>query len=182
MSTMPQVPEIYGLMAEFERSADLVRAISSTRQAGYRDVRAYTPFPVEDVTEALALEKSPVPKVVLIGGILGGVTGYLMQYWMAAISYPINVGGRPYNSWQSFVPVTFEMTILFAGLAALISILVLNGLPLLYHPVFNVPEFARANRDRFFLCIESTDPRFDPHETREFLTSLDASGVSDVPR
>lgn len=181
MSVAPgPVARPYGLLAEFDGPEKLLHAVRRTRQAGYRQVEAYSPFPVEGVGETLHGTSTGVPVIVLVGGILGGLTGYGMQYYIAAISYPLNVGGRPYNSIPAFVPVTFELTILFAALFATAAVLILNGLPRPHHPVFNVPEFVRASRDRFFLCIDASDPRFDPVHTRAFLESLGAREVSDV--
>ncbi len=171
---------LYGLMAEFATPQDLVSAAERARAAGYRRLDAYAPFPIETLPEALGHGKSRVPLLVLIGAILGSVGGYGLQYWCAAIAYPLNVGGRPYNSWPAFIPVTFEMTILLAAICAVLGMLALNGLPMPYHPVFNVPRFALASRDRYFLCIEARDPRFDPLATREFLMSLKPSEVTDV--
>jgi len=171
----------YGLLAEFDSPTMLVEAVRAARQNGYRKMDAYTPFPVENLAEELGFRRTRLPLVVLIGGILGCVGGYLMQYWVAAIAYPLNVGGRPLHSWPSFVPVTFELTILVAALFAVLGMLGLNGLPRPHHPVFNVPSFALATRDKFFLCIQATDPRFDPDRTRAFLAGLHAREVSDVP-
>ena len=178
---MNESGELHGLIAEFDRPDDLVRAVRRAREAGYRRLDAYTPFPIEEVADALEFHRTPVPLIVLIGGGVGGVAGYLLQFWVSALAYPINVGGRPYNSWPAFVPVTFEMTILFAALFGAVGMLALNGLPMPYHPVFNVPEFARVNRDRFFLCIQAADPGFDVIRTRRFLESLGPREVSDVP-
>ena len=177
---MKQVP-VYGLMAEFDTPGDLVAAAHHTHEAGYRKIDAYSPFPIEELAEAIGFHKNGVPLVVLIGGILGGLSGYLMQYWIATASYPVNVGGRPYHSWPSFIIVTFEMTILFAGIAAVFGMLALNGLPMPYHPVFNVPRFALASKDRFFLIIFSTDTKYDAVGTRGFLQSLDPRSISEVP-
>jgi len=118
---------------------------------------------------------------VLIGGIVGGLTGYLMQYWMSAVDYPLNIGGKPYHSWPAFIIITFEMTILFAGVSAVLGMLALNRLPMPYHPVFNVPRFALASKDRFFLIVESSDNKYDSVGTRKFLESLDPRSVSEVP-
>jgi ActD protein len=177
---MKRVP-IYGLMAEFDTPSDLVAAARRTHQEGYQKVDAYTPFPVEGLAEEIGFTKNGVPLVVLIGGILGGLSGYALQYWVSAISYPINVGGRPYHSWPAFIVVTFEMTILFAGLAAVFGMLALNGLPMPYHPVFHVPRFAFATKDRFFLIIFSSDPKYGTESTRQFLETLGPRSISEVP-
>jgi len=171
---------IYGLMAEFDNPGDLVAATRQAREAGYRKMDAYTPFPVEELNDALALGQSWMAPIVLIGGILGAALGYFMQYYVAAIDYPINIGGRPLHSWPAFIPVTFEMTVLLAGLFAVLGMLALNGLPMPYHPVFNVPGFTLASHDRFFLCIEATDPKFHRDETRRFLDGLTPRRVSEV--
>ena len=171
---------LYGLMAEFGSPAALVEAAEQARAAGYRRMDAFTPFPMERLSEALGHRHSRVPLLVLIGGIVGLVGGYSLQYWISAVSYPLNVGGRPFNSWPAFIPVTFEMTILIAGIFAVFGMLALNGLPTPYHPVFNVERFALASRDRYFLCIEAKDPKFDEAATRAFLAGLHASGVFDV--
>ena len=171
---------IYGLMAEFEHAEELVEAARKARAAGYTCLDAYTPFPIHDLPEAIGFHKTRLPQVVFAGGLLGGLTGYLMQYYAAAVAYPINVGGRPLHSWPAFIPVTFEMTVLFAALSAVLGMLALNGLPQPYHPTFNVPRFALASRDRFFLLIEARDPQYDPERTREFLLSLRPHEVSDV--
>jgi Protein of unknown function (DUF3341) len=177
---MKRVP-IYGLMAEFDTPQDLIAAARRTHQEGYRKVDAYTPFPVEGLAEEIGFTRSGVPLVTLVGGILGGLSGYMMQYWISGIAYPVNVGGRPYNSWPAFIVVTFEMTILFAGLAAVFGMLALNGLPMPYHPVFNVPRFAFASKDRFFLIIFSSDPKYTVGATRQFLESLKPRSISEVP-
>jgi hypothetical protein len=171
---------LYGLLAEFANPDALVAAAGRVRDAGYRDVDAYTPFPVEGLADALELRHTGVPPIFLIAGIVGGLSGYLLQYWVSVSAYPLNVGGRPLNSILSFVPVTFELTILFAALAGVIGMLALDGLPRPYHPVFNVSSFARATRGGFFLLIESRDPLFRPRETRQLLFSLGAREVQDV--
>ncbi len=172
---------IYGMMAEFDSASDLVAAARRTREEGYHKIDAYSPFPVEGLAEEIGFRKNSVPLVVLIGGLLGCMSGYALQYWVSAVSYPINVGGRPYNSWPAFIVVTFEMTILFAGLAAVLGMLALNGLPMPYHPVFNVPRFAFATRDRFFLIIFSSDAKYDAVATRAFLETLGPRSISEVP-
>jgi hypothetical protein len=173
-------PILYGMMAEFSDPTELVAAIKHARAEGYRRMDAYTPYPIEEVSEALELHRSRLPLLVLIGGILGLVGGYGLQYWTAAVDYPLNVGGRPTHSPISFLPVTFETTVLVAALFAVFGMLALNGLPMPYHPVFNVPRFALASRDRFFLCIEATDPLFDRDGTRRFLERLVPRSVSEV--
>jgi hypothetical protein len=176
----PGQPPIYGLMAEFPTPSEIVEAARKTREAGYRRVDAYTPFPIEALSEALEFHRSPLPKIVLAGGILGLLGGFGLQYWTSVIDYPLNVGGRPLNSWPSFIAPTFETTILCAAAAAVFGMLALNGLPEPYHPVFNVPSFALATRDRFFLCIEATDPKFDRAQTRTFLVGLGSTEVAEV--
>jgi hypothetical protein len=171
---------MYGLLAEFEAPEELVAAAERAYADGYRRVDAYTPFPVHGLAEAIGFRTNRLPLLVLIGGIVGAGAGFFSQYWAAVIDYPINVGGRPLNSWPSFVPITFEVTILVAALTAVLGMLALNGLPQPYHPVFNAPRFALATRDRFFLCIEAGDPRFDPETTRKFLEDLGAKEVTDV--
>jgi len=174
-------PPIYGLLAEFDTPAGLVAAAERARKEGYRCMDAYAPYPVEGLAEALKFHHTRVPLLTLIGGIVGGLAGYFMQYWIAAINYPLNIGGRPLHSWPAFIPVTFELTILGAALSAVLGMLGLNGLPMPYHPVFHVPRFALASRDRFFLCVEATDPKFDRQTTQRFLESLDSRGVFEVP-
>jgi hypothetical protein len=168
---------IHGLMAEFSSEESLLQATRTAYEAGYRCMDAYSPLPIEGLADALGFRHTRVPLIVLIGGIFGCVGGFGLQYWISVIDYPVNVGGRPYNSWPSFIPVTFELTILVAALAALLGMLALNGLPMPYHPVFNVPRFAQATRDRFFLCIEAKDPKFDRETTWRFLESLSSSAV-----
>jgi hypothetical protein len=167
-------------MAEFDSPEGLLAAAQRAHDEGYRRMDAYSPFPVEGLSEAIGFHRSGLPLVVLIGGILGGLGGYLMQYYMMVIDYPLNVGGRPLHSAPAFVPVTFELTILVAALAAVLGLLALNGLPMPYHPVFNVPHFEMASRNLFFLCIEAADPQFDRQNTRRFLESLQPLGVSEV--
>jgi Protein of unknown function (DUF3341) len=171
----------YGLMAEFDTPDRIVEAARRTYDAGYKKIDAYTPFPIEQLSEAIGFHRNGVPLVVLIGGLLGGLSGFSLQYWIHVINYPINVGGRPLNSWPAFIVVTFEMTILFAGIFAVFGMLALNGLPMPYHPVFNVPRFAFASKDRFFLIIFVSDPKYDAVETRRFLETLGPRSISEVP-
>ena len=173
-------PPIYGLMAEFPSADALIEAAHQVHEAGYQKVDAYTPYPIEAVSEALALPRSKVPLIVLIGGLLGGLGGYALQYWSQILVYPMNIGGRPFHSWPAFIVPTFECTILGAALSAVVGMIIINGLPQPYHPVFNVPRFALASRDRYFLVIEARDPKFDTDATRRFLAGLNASEVSDV--
>ena len=172
--------DLYGLMAEFDDPNALVLAATSAHEAGYRRMDAYSPFPIEELYHALGAHASRLPLIVLIGGLVGCISGFLLQYWTMAVAYPLNVGGRPFNSWPAFIPVTFECTILGAALSAVLGMLALNGLPMPYHPVFNVPRFALASRNRFFLCIEARDKKFDVDATRQFLESLNPREVSTV--
>jgi ActD protein len=171
---------IYGLMAEFDDANALVEATRRTYDAGYRMVDAYSPFPIEPAWEALHADDRRVQLFVLIGGIVGACVGFGLCYWTQAIAYPLNIGGRPLNSWPSFIPVTFETTILFASFTAVITMIALNGLPMPYHPVFNVPQFSRASQDRFFLTIEAKDPKFDRTRTLEFLRGLAPKGINEI--
>jgi hypothetical protein len=171
----------YGLMAEFDCVDALMDAANRTREAGYKKIDAYSPFPVEGLAEAIGFHRDEVPLVVLIGALLGGLGGYLLQYWISVVSYPVNVGGKPYHSWPAFIVVTFEMTILFGGIFAVFGMLALNGLPMPYHPVFNVPRFAFATKDRFFLIVFSSDPKYNPVEVRSFLEGLAPRSISEVP-
>jgi hypothetical protein len=168
---------LYGLLAEFESPEALKECIRAARQAGFRRIDAYTPFPVEGLPEELGLHRSKVPIFVFLGGMTGALTGWLMQYYSSVIDYPLNIGGRPFNSWPAFVIVIFELTILFGGLAGVFGMLALNGLPKPHHPLFNEPRFDRVTRDRFFFCIEARDPNFDHEATSKFLSNLKAEGV-----
>ena len=177
---METKPKLYGLMAEFDSPTDVVEAARATYDAGYRRINAYSPYPIEELSEAIGFHSTRLPLIVLIGGIIGGIVGYGLQYYVAVIDYPLNVGGRPFHSWPSFIPITFEMTILFAALSAVFGMLALNKLPQPYHPVFNAERFALASRDRFFLVIEARDPKFDYDKARMFLLSLSPKEVVDV--
>ena len=174
------IKPIYGVMAEFDSPTALVNAARAAREKGYRKLDAYSPFPVEELSDALHLHKNRLPLIVLAGGILGGLAGYLLQYYVTVIYFPINVAGRPLHSWPAYIVITFETTILLAAISAVLGLLALCGLPMFYHPVFNVPRFALASRNRFFLCIEAADPRFDREATRRFLEGLKPREVSEV--
>ncbi|MDT5063430.1 MAG: hypothetical protein QOH63_3889 [Acidobacteriota bacterium] len=167
-------------MAEFDNPTELVEAARQTYDAGYRRINGYSPFPIPELWEAIGFHKTRLPLIVLIGGILGGLAGYFMMYYMEVIDYPINVGGRPFHSWPSFIPITFETTVLGAALACIFGMLALNKLPQPYHPVFNAERFALATRDRFFLVIEARDPKFDHDKVLEFMNTLNAKEVVDV--
>ena len=173
-------PPLYGIMAEFDNPSDLVAAARQTHEAGYRRVNGYSPYPIEELTEAIGFKHTTLPIIVLVGGILGGLGGFFMQYWMEVLDYPLNVGGKPFNSWPAFIPITFESTILVAAFSAVLGMLVLNKLPQPYHPVFNAPNFALATRDKFFLVIEANDPKFSHAETTQFMNTLGAMEVNDV--
>lgn len=171
---------MYGLIAEFENSEGLLAAARHAYEEGYRRMDAYSPLPIEGLAEAIGIRRTRIPLIVLLGGLTGCVGGFFLQYWIAVLDYPINVGGRPLNSWPSFIPVTFELTILLAAFSAVIGLFAVCRLPRPNHPVFNVPQFEMASQNRFFLCIESRDPRFDSERTRRFLASLRPQGVYDV--
>ncbi len=172
---------LYGLMGEFTSAQALYDALMRAKSEGYSAMDAFTPYPVEEISEEIENhEKSKVPLLVLIGGATGAISGMALQYWTAAVDYPLNIGGRPPFSWPAFIPVTFELTILFAAFSAVVGMLALNGLPKPYHPVFNVPAFERALQDRYFLLIESSDPQFDIETTRGFLQELGSEEVHDV--
>jgi hypothetical protein len=173
-------PGLYGLMAEFREPTELVAAVARLREAGYTRIDAFTPMPIEGLAELIGFRERRLPLVVLAGGLVGAVAGYGLQYWVSVVDYPINVGGRPLHSWPAFIPVTFELTILCAALAAVLGLLALNGLPMPYHPVFNAPRFAFASRDRFFLLVEASDPLFDRRGTRALLASLGPREVVEV--
>src|SRR6202162_6477842 len=171
---------LYGVMGEFENAKHFLHAVAKVRDAGYRNMDAYAPFPVEGLSEAMGLRRSWVPLVTLIGGLSGGLTGFGFQYWVNVFAYPMNIAGRPLNSWPAFIPVTFELTILGASLSAGFGMLALNKLPQPHHPLFNVERFKRASNDKFFLCIESHDRKFHLEETARFLQSINAQHVTEV--
>ncbi|PYJ30108.1 MAG: DUF3341 domain-containing protein [Verrucomicrobia bacterium] len=172
---------LFGVAAEFRTHEDLLRASEEAYAQGYRKMDGYAPFPVDGLAQALG-KRNRVPLMVLIGGIIGGAGAYYMMWYANVVSYPINIGGRPMHSWPAFIPITFELTVLCAGLVAFFGSLGTCGLPKPYHPMFNLPEFERASQDRFFLCIEADDPIFDVTKTREFLHRLSPLTVAEVPK
>ena len=181
MTATAAPPALYGLMAEFPDPTSLVEATRRTHQEGYRNIDAYSPYPIHELIEAFDAHDHRVQRNVLLGGIFGMFAGFGLCYWVSTIAYPLNVGGRPFNSWPAFIPVTFELTILFAAFAAVLSWILLSGLPMPYHPVFNVPRFAAIGSEKgFFLAIEATDPRFDRQRTFEFLQGLGAREVNEI--
>ena len=180
MNIESQTPGIYGLMAEFETPEALVDAARKTYAVGYRKIDAYTPLPVDGLANAIGVRRTWVPPIVFIFAMVGAFGGFLLCYWISVVAYPVNVGGRPMNSWPAYIPITFECAILLGSLSAVIGMFALNGLPMPYHPVFNAPRFHLASRDRFFLCIEAGDPKFHPEETKAFLTQLEAKEVVEV--
>lgn len=177
---MNSQPPIHGLMAQFLEPQEVLHAAKSAYEAGYRCMDAYTPFPVGGLPEALGSRGTAVPLIVLVSGIVGALGGYFMEWYSMAVDYPLNIGGRPFNSWPAYIPITFELMVLCASISAIIGMLAMNGLPRPHHPVFGTPGFERASTDRFFLCIESRDPRFDLSRTRRFLESLKPFSLKEV--
>ena len=179
---VPRANVVHGLLGEFDTPQQLLEAAKRVREAGYRRVDAYAPFPIEGLSQALGLGRKHdlVPLLTLIGGLGGGLSGFFFQLWVNAVSYPMNIGGRPLNSWPAFIPVTFELTVLGASTFAVFGMLALNKLPEPHHPLFNVPRFKRASNDKFFLCIEAHDPKFGLAETARFLQSVHAQHVTEV--
>ena len=175
-----QRSHVYGVMGEFAAPGQILRAARKAREAGYKNITAYTPIPVEGLAETIGFRWTAVPLITFIGGLGGGLTGFGLQYWASAITYPTNIGGRSLNSWPAFIPVTFELTVLGASIFAVVGMLALNRLPQPHHPVFNVERFTHASTDRFFLCIESRDPKFHLAETAKFLQSVAAEHVTEV--
>jgi hypothetical protein len=169
-------------MAEFGSAEELIEASRKAYAEGYRRMDAYSPFPIHELDEALGIPPTVLPWIVFVGGIMGGLGGYTLEYWTQAVAYPVNIGGKPFHSWPAYVPVWFECTVLGAAISALIAMLLMNGLPQPYHPVFNIERFVdHAQRDKFFLCIESSDPRFKVEEIRQFFGKVNATEVWEVP-
>ena len=173
-------PKLYGLMAEFDSATAIVTAARKAREAGYVKIDAFTPFPIHQLDDALKLPRTKLPWLVFGGGVCGMLGGFALQYWVAVIANPFNIGGRPFASWPAFVIPAYEMTILLASITAVVGMIALNGLPRPYHPVFNAPNFSNASADRFFLCIETADGKFDATGTRQFLDGLHPLGVTDI--
>ena len=171
---------IHGLMGEFGTPEELIHAVEKVREAGFVRLDAYAPFPVEGLSEAMGLKRNLVPAITLLGGLAGGIGGFCFQYWVAAITYPLNIGGRPLNSWPAFIPVTFELTILGASLAAVFGMLALNKLPHPHHPVFNVERFTHASSDRFFVLIEASDPNFHLEKCARLFQEVHAHHITEV--
>jgi len=172
---------LYGVIAEFGDAQTLIDAANSTREAGYTSIDAFSPFPIHGLDEAIGFHKTRLSTIVLGMGIMGGIGGFFMCWYANVIAYPLNIGGKPYNSWPAWIPITFECTILLAALGAVFGMLALNGLPMPYHPVFNVRRFDSASRDKFFLVIQARDPKFSIEEARRFLATLGPREVTDVP-
>jgi Alternative complex III, ActD subunit len=178
--TTAEGKKLYGLMAEFDSPEKLIRACDEATKAGYKRLGAYTPYPMEEVWEAIGHHRSKLPLIVLGGGLAGALGGFFFQYWASVQAYPMNIGGRPFNSWVAFIVPAFETTILFAAFAAVLGMFFLNGLPQPYHPAFNVPRFAQASRDRYFLMVTTKDKIFEPVAVRKLLEGLDPTEVNEV--
>jgi len=173
---------LWGVVAEFDGPTALIEAAHRAREAGYRRMDAYAPFPVEGLPAALGFARTRLPLLVLLGALTGAAGGFFMQWYAMGIWYPLNVGGPPLDSWPMFIPITFELAVLLGGLTAVIGMLALNGLPMPYHPLFNVARFSRVSQDGFFLAVEARDRRFDRAQTASFLHGLGAKEVSEVAR
>lgn len=176
----PKGPQLYGVVAEFDDPDAILEAAKRTREAGYQRFEAYTPFPVHGLADAVDEEDHRIKWLIFMGGVAGAFTGFFFQWWVSAVAYPHNVGGKPLFSWPAFIPITFECMVLFAAGAAVLGTLGLNGLPRPHHPIFDAKNFERASQDRFFLCVESDDPAFDKKEVTKFLSGLGALEVSEV--
>ncbi len=174
-------PAVYGMLAEFETADALVAATRKAREAGYTRMDGYTPYPVPEVADELGFPQSEIGAIMFTGGLCGATFGFLMMSWASVVDYPLNIGGKPFWSWPMFIPISWELLVLTASLSGLFGLLSLCGLPQPYHPVFNVPQFVRASRDRFFLCIEAVDPKFEKTGVRDFLNTLSPLSVEEVP-
>jgi len=177
----PASGAIFGLMAEFDSAQALLEAARKTVAAGFTKLEGYSPVPIEELNDVIHKRRTVLPKLVLAGGLTGMATGFTLQYWASTIAYPFLVGGRPYASWPAFVVPSYELTILFSALTAAGGMILLNGLPQPYHPVFNAPRFSLATSDKFFLVVEAVDPKYSAADTKTFLEGLGAKGVYEVP-
>jgi hypothetical protein len=181
MAVGKQIEGVYGVIAEFHDAQELLDAANKTREAGYTNIDAFSPFPIHGLSDAIGFKHTKLSAIVLGMGAFGGFAGFFMCWFANVVHYPLNVGGKPLNSWPAWIPITFETTVLFAAFGAVFGMLALNGLPMPYHPVFNVPRFEQASRDRFFLVIQARDPKFELHQVRDFLDALNPREVTDVP-
>lgn len=177
---MSETADLYGVVARFGSPESILKAAQQTRDAGYETIEAYTPFYIEGLDDNLGHAPTRLGWVVLMMGITGLIVGFFMQYWSNAVYYPLNIGGKPLNSWPNFIVITFECAVIFSAFTAGLFMLGRNGLPRLYHPIFNTPGFENATRDKFFLCIEAKDENFDTEKAKVFLASLDAEEVAEV--
>ena len=173
---------VYGMTAEFDTPEALMDAAENARLAGYKKMDAYSPFPIHGLSDAIGFKSVAVPYIVFIGGFCGTMAGFTLEWWTSTMDYPLNVGGKPFNSLPAFIPVMYEATILFAALSAVFGMFALNGLPKPYHSIFNAPGFERASQDRFFLAIESEDPKYDAEATRSFLMDQKPLTVNEAAR
>lgn len=177
----PSTPAVYGLMAEYETADALISATRQARQAGYSHMDGYSPYPIGEVADELGFPRSEIGAIMFVGGLCGATFGFLVQYYLNGIDYPLNIGGKPYFSWPMFAVITWELLVLTASVSGVLGLFALSGLPQFYHPVFNVPQFERASQDRFFLVIEATDPQFDLTQTRTFLATTSPLSIEEVP-
>jgi len=177
---MASQKRLYGLMAQYETPADVFHACEKVRDSGYKVWDSFTPFPVHNLDKAMGMKRSFLPWIVFIGGMTGAICGITLQWWTSAVDYPVIIAAKPYFSYQAFVPVTFELGILFSAFSSLLGMLAINRLPQFYHPLFSAERFKAASDDKFFIAIESRDPKFDPERTRKLLESTGASHVEEV--
>jgi hypothetical protein len=181
MSVEPGKKPMHGMLAEFESEEAILHAAQAVRDAGFNNVEGYTPFAVEGLAELLGCKTTRVAAITFFCGVLGAMLGFGMCWYANVISYPWNIGGRPPNSWPAWIPITFELMVLGASSGAFFGMLALNGFPRPYHPVFNAPQFERASKDRFFLCVEAKDPQYDAERLRQLFQALSPISLSEVP-
>ncbi len=178
---MAQIEGTYGLLAEFDTPTELIAAAKAAYGSGWRRLDCYTPYPVEEAAEAIGFHSNRVSLVCLIGGLMGLAAMFGLETWASVLAYPLNIGGRPLYSWPAFIVPAYEWTILFAGLSAAFGMLAMNGLPAMYHPLFNSPSFRNgATTDKFFLCLEANDPKFSLSETKKYLENFGPLSVVEV--